>query len=717
MAGPSADKYNCTAESVSTSSSLPTPKVQQATSQGQVQKPTVKGKPSTTASSNSAPSCSKDPSRPRRKKAKRACYACQRAHLTCGDERPCQRCVKRGLQDQCQDGVRKKAKYLHDAPNEALVPGVQRAANLYSQSSAANTPLNQSSASESAPPLLPQSTMGYSNVYGPKAKHQQANVTASSLPEDVSSGLNARSPVSPTFTLPSSASGTTATRPTSTAATLNGVADSDFNSAFFDPSHPALFNFDIASINFDSHYGAMEFGMLAHMTGTGNDSLDNGTAMSTSNSVSTPRPNSTSTTITTNPARLVDADNGKTASTCTGPSLNSPNDSNMPYALFNGTSSLHAVGEWSATSNLADNMAVGDTMGYRYATPAQIVPQAFVIGSTRSPSQASGSPDPDTETFNEVGGDSVDSASGLPTYVKDSEHEDSKVQGPWPQPAQTRSSGRVQKQGVSRKRRRSPDELYKSVKKPYSYTNGFHTLTAYIHRRFSPSKTLQIAKALASIRPSLIATNKTLDAADLIFMEKCFQRTLWEYEDFINVVSTPTIICRRTGEVAAVGKEFCMLTGWKKEVLLGLEPNENVNIGGGNGRKATRGDRSSRDMNPASQVIEANRPRPVLLAELLDDESVIEFYDDFAKLAFGDSRGSIMTTCKLLKYQTKDGAKAEMSHNDGRTTETHPRWTKTGIAGRQGMDRLGAADGKVECSYCWTVKRDVFDIPMLIVMN
>ena len=33
------------------------------------------------------------------------------------------------------------------------------------------------------------------------------------------------------------------------------------------------------------------------------------------------------------------------------------------------------------------------------------------------------------------------------------------------------------------------------------------------------------------------------------------------------------------------------------------------------------------------------------------------------------------------------------------------------------MNRLGFRDGKVECSYCWTVKRDVFDIPMLIVMN
>ncbi|KAI7110413.1 hypothetical protein KC339_g62 [Hortaea werneckii] len=57
----------------------------------------------------SSKSNSKDPSRPRRKKARRACFACQRAHLTCGDERPCLRCIKRGLQDQCHDGVRKKA--------------------------------------------------------------------------------------------------------------------------------------------------------------------------------------------------------------------------------------------------------------------------------------------------------------------------------------------------------------------------------------------------------------------------------------------------------------------------------------------------------------------------------------------------------------------------------------------------------------------------------
>ena len=74
-----------------------------------------------------------------KKKTSRACGACQKAHLTCDDgqsrqlqssklhfidiafslsARPCARCVKKGCPDQCQDGARKKAKYLQEIPDE-----------------------------------------------------------------------------------------------------------------------------------------------------------------------------------------------------------------------------------------------------------------------------------------------------------------------------------------------------------------------------------------------------------------------------------------------------------------------------------------------------------------------------------------------------------------------------------------------------------------------
>ena len=154
-----------------------------------------------------------------------------------------------------------------------------------------------------------------------------------------------------------------------------------------------------------------------------------------------------------------------------------------------------------------------------------------------------------------------------------------------------------------------------------------------------------------------------------------------------------------------MGREFCSLTGWSKDVLLGNEPNRNVNTGH-NAGSASAG----------SEANDEARSQPVFLAELLDDDSVIEFYEDFARLAFGDSRGSVTRQCKLLKYKTaadytaeRDPARNEM----GGSRPMKPIYN----GGPLGIHQLGGKDGKVECSYCWTVRRDVFDIPMLLVMN
>jgi hypothetical protein len=292
---------------------------------------------------------------------------------------------------------------------------------------------------------------------------------------------------------------------------------------------------------------------------------------------------------------------------------------------------------------------------------------------------------------------------------------------------------------------RDPSSIYTSVTEPYSYTTGFHSLTAFVQKRFSPTATLKIAKSLASIRPSFIACTKTLNREDLIFMEKCFQRTLFEYEDFMRDCSTPTLVCRRSGEVAAVNKEFTLLTGWTKSVLLGREPNLNVNTGKSSRENSATGSLNStgraglttprmRQVVPVEKGQEG-RPSYVLLAELLDDDSVIEFYEDFAKLAFGDSRGSVTKRCNVLKYRAKDmgsgedketsgGGEDAKQKQDPQANHGHghpPPGTLLGgrvskIDGEFGIGRL-EKDGKLDCSYCWTVKRDVFDIPMLIVMN
>ncbi|KKZ68047.1 hypothetical protein EMCG_06257 [[Emmonsia] crescens] len=719
-------------------------------------------KPASTAANANA----KDPLRPRRKKAKRACFACQRAHLTCGDERPCQRCIKRGLQDACHDGVRKKAKYLHDAPNEALMPGIR--GNLYNQVNAARNNPNQqrngtNSSSNSNKPsrqnvspsnFYPSQPANNYNVYA-QAKSQQGRIPTAVMQDATMnpSAFQAQSPISsPTFDLSSNPQNQNLSSaiPQNTSSG-SGPNQDPFGAAFFDPSHPALFNFDIASMNFGNRYGALEFGMLGHMaTGAGD----------------TPPSDSA-----TQRGSI-----GRSSGTFTAQNFGESANNQSPF-LF-GDPVLNdwnpaGQGQTNPRNIYNQNAASGQMADHPHAFAIESAPMNFASpSSTESPQMTTTTP------FDEANANFSSRTNLMPPTNTQ-------------QPSRISTSS-LKHQGLQvgvKRRYRSPSSIYESVKEPYSYTSGFHSLTAFIQRRFSPQKTLQIAKALASIRPSFIATTKTLNQDDLIFMEKCFQRTLWEYEDFINACGTPTIVCRRTGEIAAVGKEFSILTGWKKEVLLGKEPNLNVNTGGSSSLSSLSSASSSRGsgsgtftprnntnttIDPHTGMPTGGRTQPVFLAELLDDDSVIEFYEDFAKLAFGDSRGSVMTTCKLLKYKTKEDSAALFQGKDGGETEgsgagagagaggdgaattsngannnnsghanangnsnnandpsgtssssatngpqqsPKQKWGKRGIAGEAGMNQLGFRDGKVECSYCWTVKRDVFDIPMLIVMN
>lgn len=283
-------------------------------------------------------------------------------------------------------------------------------------------------------------------------------------------------------------------------------------------------------------------------------------------------------------------------------------------------------------------------------------------------------------------------------------------------------------QSILGKRQRDASWIYESVKEPYQYLAGFHALIAFLQKRFSANKTLRIAKALASVRPSFISCMKTLDRRDLIFMEKCFQRTLLEYEDRMHQCPAPTILCRRTGEIAAVNKEFIALTGWTKDVLLGNEPNRNTNTGGAPSGTTSGANTGRAGLStPKIQAATLDRPegesngrkQAVFIAEILDDDSVIEFYEDFSHLAFGDSRGTVYRSCRILKYRTKEAAEAAAAaeatpQKDPRKSILSNRVTR--IDGEHGISRI-EKDGKVDCRYCWTIKRDVFDIPMLIVIN
>jgi hypothetical protein len=649
-----------------------------------------------------------------------------------GDERPCQRCIKRGLADACHDGVRKKAKYLHDAPTEALMPGVG-GQNLFNHAAA----MRNNMALRNAETDQQEAGHFYQNPQSFNAYPQNTQMPPPMMQDNTMNAQNfgQQSPVSPSFNLPGQqpihnpSMSQPQAEPTS-------AMPQNWNGAMFDPNDTAfLGNLDLASMNFGNHYGALEFGMLGHMaTGAGetppsDSGTQRGSVPNGSNQYNLPLGSfseSPTQQFAYNDAIMSDWPGGQNLY---GQQFAQPTEPPHAFAIESGAANFTSPDSASSPQQGMAKFEDSPTMTYKInlpPTPTSGVPNTSTPQSLSRPHSHPRQP-------SHISTPQLKSRSQLPTR--------------------------------STKRPRDPSSIYTTVTAPYSYTTGFHSLIAYLQRRFAahPSKTLTIAKSLASIRPSFIATTKTLNRDDLIFMEKCFQRTLWEYEGFIEGVGTPTIVARRTGEVAAVGKEFSILTGWKKDVLLGREPNLNVNRGGtasgsatGSGVNTATAGRGTGMNTPSGRGIvpplpppedanaDGKRLQPVFLAELLDDESVVEFYEGFARLAFGDSRGSVMGRGKLLKYRTKEDIVAQnLKEEGGGDTKMEDAQQQQATAGPEGVkrmssgavrqqrelkkggianeremgQRLGERDGKVECTICWTVKRDVFDIPMLIVMN
>ncbi|KAJ2149512.1 Transcriptional regulator of nonfermentable carbon utilization [Coemansia sp. RSA 564] len=184
----------------------------------------------------------------------------------------------------------------------------------------------------------------------------------------------------------------------------------------------------------------------------------------------------------------------------------------------------------------------------------------------------------------------------------------------------------------------SPADVYSSVSEPYAYHTGFHFFFKYISTRLGKRDVLRVSRAIAHFRPSLVALLRNLTREDLVFMEKSLRRALLEYEKLIGFVGTPTVVWRRTGEIALVGKEFSILTQWDRHELLA-----------------------------------GNR----FIFELMDAESAVVYWEQFAVHAFENSEHAVMTECRLVR---PDGV-------------------------------------VVPCAFSFTIKRDLFGIPMAIVGN
>lgn len=217
--------------------------------------------------------------------------------------------------------------------------------------------------------------------------------------------------------------------------------------------------------------------------------------------------------------------------------------------------------------------------------------------------------------------------------------------------------------------------IYQTVQDIYSnkiinfdYPLSYHSLTFFLKARFSfqdkalPPEVLArkrnnlliILKLIASYRPTFISAHKSLfQPFDFQFLEMSFQRCLLDYESLSRLNASPTIIWRRTGEIVSLSNDLVNLLGLSiSDILL---------------------------------------KRTFIMELMYDDESIVEYFRLFKSVAVGNLHSTIVTRCKLIRKATDDM---------GSIAKTNTK--------------IGDRDFIEFCSV-WTVKRDLFDLPMMIV--
>ncbi|KAH7339567.1 hypothetical protein B0J17DRAFT_655766 [Rhizoctonia solani] len=445
---------------------------------------------------------------PKKKKANRACFHCQKAHLTCDDARPCMRCVKRGIGDNCTEGHRKKAKYLLD---DEELEELKRTKDR--------------NGSETQQTPNPQQT-------------QVINTGLSSTDE---------TPLLPGFSTPT---------------------DPLFNITF-DPAYP-----------FGSEAANLEYSILSAILNQPGGSPNSNPSL--------------------DPAAL------------TNPSPSVANG-------VNGSSpaTLHPSEPWGG---------MPQTLGMHYAQAQSQLPQS---GSGNS-APANGA---DSRSFVRT-----TESHPLPFNSSGMHRQGSQLALPSPPASEPSTTGEIVKpRSTSQAGTGGTNWAYSDGVKKYDYTEGYHCLMSYLHdRHFDKNDILRVVRALAIVRPSLIALQMPLADEDEVFVERCLQRSLAELDKLISFSGTPTVVWRRTGEICLVGLEFTMLTEWSRKELLG---------------------------------------KRTFIYELFENQSTVEYWEQFAAHAFENSTRSVNLHCVLLK---PNGA-------------------------------------PVPCAFCFSIRRDLFDLPSLII--
>ncbi|KAI4600467.1 hypothetical protein KJ359_000822 [Pestalotiopsis sp. 9143b] len=153
--------------------------------------------------------------------------------------------------------------------------------------------------------------------------------------------------------------------------------------------------------------------------------------------------------------------------------------------------------------------------------------------------------------------------------------------------------------------------------KPFNYIKGYARLSKYMDSHIAASSKQKILRQLDRFRPKFREKIHNLTDMELIYVEMWFERTLLEYDRVFAAMAVPACCWRRTGEIFRGNKEMAEL----------------IHV-----------------------PVERLRDGKISLHEILTEDSLVRYWEEFGTIAFDAAHDSLLTATALKNpdEQSKD---------------------------------------------------------------
>ncbi|KIJ06870.1 hypothetical protein PAXINDRAFT_19928, partial [Paxillus involutus ATCC 200175] len=156
------------------------------------------------------------------------------------------------------------------------------------------------------------------------------------------------------------------------------------------------------------------------------------------------------------------------------------------------------------------------------------------------------------------------------------------------------------------------------------------------------------------------AVAQSLRDIDLVFIEEAFERLLLDYDRVFSAMGVPACLWRRTGEIYKGNREFTELVGVDGYMM---------------------------------------RDGRLCIYELMAEESAVNYWEKYGHVAFDSSQKAVLTSC-VLRFKPLINTQPYSLDRKKNESEDLPN-----------------EEGFVNCCFSFTIRRDKWGIPSMIVGN